>query len=35
MYACEVINLISKEVIWPYVQGESRMFLKFNILSLH
>ena len=35
MYAFEVVNLLSKEVISAYVQGESRIFLKFNILSLH
>ena len=35
LYACEVIYLINKGVISPYVQEQSKMLLKFNILHLH
>ena len=35
LYACEVIYLINKGVISPYVQEQGEMLLKFNILHLH
>ena len=35
LYACEVIYLISKDVISPYVQEQGEILLKFNILRLH
>ena len=34
-YACEVIHLINKGVISPYVQELGGIVLKFNILRLH
>ena len=33
LYACEVIYLISKDVISPYVRGQGGILLNFNILS--
>ena len=35
LYACEVIYLINKGVISPYVQEQGEVLLKFNILHLH
>ena len=35
LYACEVIYLINKGVISPYVQEQGEILLKFNILRLH
>ena len=35
LYACEVIYLINKGVISPYVQEQGGILLKFNILRLH
>ena len=35
LYACEVIYLINKGVISPYVQEQGGIILKFNILRLH
>ena len=35
LYACEVIHLINKGVISPYVQEWGGILLKFNILRLH
>ena len=34
LYACEVIYLINKGVISPYVQEQGGILLKFNILRL-
>ena len=35
LYAREVMYLINKGVISPYVQEQGGIFLKFNILCLH
>ena len=35
LYACEVIYLINKGVISPYVLEQGGILLKFNILRLH
>ena len=35
LYAFEVIYLINKGVISPYVQEQGEILLKFNILNLH
>ena len=35
LHACEVIHLINKGVISPYVHEQRGMLLKFNILRLH
>ena len=35
LYAWEVMYLINKGVISPYVQEQGEMLLKFNILHLH
>ena len=35
LYACEVIYLMNKDVISPYVQKQGEILLKFNILRLH
>ena len=35
LYACEVIHLINKSVISPYVQKQGRILRKFNVLRLH
>ena len=35
LYACEVIHLISKGVISPYVQEQGGILFKLNILCLH
>ena len=35
LYACEVIYLINKGVISPYVQEQGGILLKFNVLRLH
>ena len=35
LYTCEVIYLIKKGVISPYVHEQGGILLKFNILRLH
>ena len=35
LYACELSYLISKGMIFPYVQEQGGILLKFNILRLH
>ena len=35
LYVCEVIYLINKGVISPYVQEQAGILLKINIIILH